>query len=115
MDAAQDYQRNQHAQKLSMVDCQGNPVKDYGYKDLAMRGQAGINFARATVTPVKKNLLAVSALVKSGHEVHFGPRGSFIKHLETGKIQKMREARGVYELEFELESPGEAPRAPRRL
>ena len=56
-----------------MRDCQGNLVKDMGRKDLALRSDDKLNFVRATVAPVAKNLLSVHSLVKTGHEVIFRP------------------------------------------
>ena len=58
-----------HARR--MTDCRGNPVVNLGQKDLALRGATGRSFARVTVASVAKNLLSVSSLLKTGHEVFF--------------------------------------------
>ena len=54
-----------------MTDCQRNPVVNFGQKDLALRVPTGRSFARVTVASVAKNLLSVSSLLKTGHEVVF--------------------------------------------
>ena len=80
-----------------MTDCQGNPVVDLGQKDLALRGPTGRSFARVTVASVAKNLLSVSSLLKTGHEVVFS-----IRHLKTGARQPMVEKNGVFEVSYDL-------------
>ena len=65
-DVAADYPRKTASAPKRMTDCQGNLVKDLGQKDLAFSADAGLNpvFARVTVAPVTKNLLAVSSMVR---------------------------------------------------
>ena len=69
-----------------MTDCQGNPVVDLGQKDLALRGPTGRSFARVTVASVAKNLLSVSSLLKTGHEVVCSSGKSCIRHLKTRRV-----------------------------
>ena len=96
-----------------MRDCQGNEVKDLGEKVLALRGKGGLGFAKVTVAPVK-NLMAVNSLVRMGHKVVFEPGGAYYQHVKTGTVTPLEENNGVYEVEFELEPFGSAPRAPPR-
>ena len=78
-DVAAEYPKVQgHAKR--MTDCQGNPVVNIGQKDLALRGPTGRSFARVTVASVAKNLLSVSSLLKTGHEVVFSCGKSYIRH-----------------------------------
>lgn len=110
VDTASDYPRSRAGPKRRMTDCQGNEVKDLGEKDLAFAGE-GVSgrptFARVTVAPVKKSLLAVSSMVRHGHEVVFRPGeygGSLIKHLKTGAVKKLKAVGGVYEATFRLQA-----------
>ena len=102
---ASDYPSRQ-GPKRQMRDCQGREVKDLGMKDLEMKSKAGVSFARVTVASVAKNLLAVSSLVRSGHEVVFQEEGSYIRHRMSGRVQKMREVNGVYEIDIWVKSSG---------
>ena len=77
-----------------MTDCQGNPVVDLGQKDLALRGPTGRSFARVTVASVAKNLLSVSSLLKTEHEVVFSSGKSYIRHLKTDARQPIVEKNG---------------------
>jgi hypothetical protein len=113
-DEASDYPRLTYKDGPVLRDCQGNQVKNLGAKHLAIKSKTGVNFARVTVAKVKKNLLAVSSLVRTGHEVVFRPGSSYIKHIATGTTTVMKEANGVYEVEFELEPFSRAPAAPPR-
>ena len=64
-----DYPKVQGSAKKKMRDCQGNAVADLGSKHLALdTGAAKACFAKVTVANVKKNLSAVSDLVKMGHQ-----------------------------------------------
>ena len=85
-----------------MTDCQGNPEVDLGQKDLALRGPTGRSFPRVTVASVAKNLLSVSSLLKSGHEVVFSSGKSYIRHLMTSARQPMVEKNGVFEVSYDL-------------
>ena len=51
-DVAAEYPRVQgHTRR--MTDCQGNPVVNFGQKDLALRGRTGRSSARVTVASVE--------------------------------------------------------------
>ena len=100
-DVAVEYPRVQGLTRR-MTDCQGKPVVDVGQKDLALRGPTGRIFARVTVAPVAKNLLSVSSLLKTGHEVVFSSGKSYIRHLRTGARQPMVEKNGVFEVSYDL-------------
>ena len=118
-DVASDYPRSQAGGKKKMTDCQGNLVQDLGEKDLAFDGGKGHSalFARVTVAPVAKNLLAVSALVKQGHEVVFRPEGqggSYIRHMQTGVKRTLAAKNGIYETTFRLHGFSGRPVAPSR-
>ena len=91
------------AVKHRMRDCQGNEVADFGKKELALKGPRRTQFARVTVAPVKRNLLAVSELVKTGHEVVFRRGDCYIKHLGTGEIKQMKETNGCFEVSYDLQ------------
>ena len=84
-----------------MADCQRNPVVDLGQRELALRGPTGRSFARVTVASVAKNLLSVSSLLKTGHEVVFSSGKSFIRHLRTGARQPILEKNGVFEVSYD--------------
>ena len=117
-DVAPDYPRSFSGARKRMSDCQGNPVKDLGEKSLAFAAEGGQPvFAKVTVAPVAKNLLAVSSLVRQGHEVVFRPEengGCFIRHLRTGTTKKMTAKNGVYEATYKLESFSTARLPPER-
>ena len=73
-----------------------------GQKDLALREPTGSSFARVTVASVAKNLLSVSSLLKTGHEVVFSIGKSYIRHLKTDARQPMVEKNGVFEVTYDL-------------
>ena len=85
-----------------MTDCQGNPVVDLGQKDLALKDPTGRSFAMVTVASVAKNLLSVSSLLKTGHEVVFSSGKSYIRHMKTDARQPMVEKDGVFEVSCDL-------------
>ena len=85
-----------------MTDCQRNPVVNSGQKDLAFRGPTGRSFARVTVASVAKNLLSVSSLLKTGHEVVISSGKSYIRHLKTDARQPMVEKNRVFEVSYDL-------------
>ena len=85
-----------------MTDCQGNPVVNLGQKDLALRGPTDISFARVTVASVAKNLLLVSSLLKTGHEIVFSSGKSCVRHLKTDAWQPMVEKNGVSDVSYDL-------------
>ena len=99
-----------------MRDCQGNSVEDKGAKVLALRPRGGrnLNFAKVTVAGVHKNLLAVKDLVEKGPEVVFRKRASYIRNLATGAVTPMEYTNGQYEVAYELQPFGSAPRPPPR-
>ena len=45
-------------------------------------------------------LIAVSKLVEKGHEVHFGPKGSYLKHIASGRVLPVHLRRGVYTIKL---------------
>ena len=85
-----------------MTDCQGNPVVNLGQKDLALRRRTGRSSARVTVASVTKNLLSVSSLLKTGHEVVFSSGKSYTPHLKTDARQPMVEKNGVFEVSYDI-------------
>ena len=90
-------------------------MADLGSKHLALdTGAAKACFAKVTVANVKKNLLAVSDLVKMGHEVVFKPGGAYMRHCKTGEKVPFKATAGTYEVDLEVVPFGRAPRAPPR-
>ena len=55
-----------------------------------------------TVASVAKNLLSVSSMLKTGHEVVFSSGKSYIRHLKTGARQPLVEKNGVFEVSYDL-------------
>ena len=51
---------------------------------------------------VAKNLLSVSSLMKTGHEVVFSSGKSYIRHLKTDARQPMVGKNGVFEVSNDL-------------
>ena len=51
---------------------------------------------------VAKNLLSVSSLLKTAHEVVFSGGKSHIRHLKTAARQPMVEKNGVFEVSYDL-------------
>ena len=98
-DVAAEYPRVQGLTRR-VTDCQGNPEVDLGQKDLALKGPTGRSFARVPVASVAKNLLSVSSLLKTGHEVVFISGKSYIRHLKTGARQPMAEKNGLFEVSW---------------
>ena len=45
-------------------------------------------------------LLAVSKLVAKGHEVYFGPRECYLKHIASGRRLPIHLRRGVYTIKL---------------
>ena len=102
-------------QSKRMTDCQGNDVKDLGAKELQLTTVDGkTNFARVTVAPVAKNLMAVSSLVDSGHEVVFRNNGSYIRHIASGRRQHLERRNGVFEVTYALTPFASRANPPRR-
>ena len=75
----------------------GSVVYDEGEKTIPVHAEDGsVRNISVSSTGVHKILLAVSKLVEKGHEVVLSPKGSYIRHLATGKIIPVYENRGVY-------------------
>ena len=55
-----------------------------------------------TVASVARNLLSVSSLLKTGHEVVFSSGKSYIRHLKTDARQPIVEKNGVFEVSYDL-------------
>ena len=51
---------------------------------------------------VAMNLLSVSSLLKTGHEVVFSRGKSYIRHMKTDARQPIVEKDGVFEVSFDL-------------
>ena len=51
---------------------------------------------------VAKNLLSVSSLLRTGHEVVFSSGKSYIRHLKTDARQPMVEKNAVFEVSYDL-------------
>ena len=113
-----DYPLQKSVNRKVMRAANGEVIPDLGSRDLAVVGHSAsgdqCQFLRATVAPVSKNLLSVSALVDAGHEVVFGPSESYYRHQKTGKKKNFQRINGVYELELELEPFSSAPEPPTR-
>ncbi len=74
-----------------MRDAQGKAIPDLGVKVLGLKLETGpTRFAKCILAPVKKNLMAVSSLVDSGHSVHLTPKASYIVHEASGKRIRVR-------------------------
>ena len=67
-----------------------------------------------TVPSVAKNLLSVSSLLKTGHEVIFSSGKSYIRHLKTDARQPMVEKNGVFEVSHDLSPYAEGLKPPPR-
>ena len=75
----------------------------------------GLWLASVTVASVAKNLLSVSSLLKTGHEVVFSSGKSYIRHLKTGARQPMVEKNGVFEVSYDLSPYAVGLKPPPRL
>ena len=78
------------------------PGGELGAERPCLEGPTGRRFARVTVTPVAKNLLSKSSLLKTGHEVVFSSGKSHIRHLQTDARQPIVERNGVFEVSYDL-------------
>ena len=75
----------------------GQLVQDEGEKIIEVMAEDGeVRRLRCTSTAVHRMLLAVSKLVEKGHEVYFGPKNSYLKHLASGMTLPIHLRRGVY-------------------
>jgi len=115
---AMDYPKQRCGGTKKMKNCSGVIVPDLGDKVLGLRyGKGNLRFAKVTCAPVAKNLMAVSSLVDTDHEVvfrHESRGGSFVKHFGTGETMKMERKDGVFDLQFALEAFRSLPKAPSR-
>ena len=74
----------------------GQLVRDEGEKVIEVWAEDGnVRRLRCTSTGVHRMLLSVSKLVAKGHEVYFGPRGSYLKHTASGMTLPVHLRRGV--------------------
>ena len=114
-EAASDYPRTT-GDALKLRDCQGVRIQDMGKKILGLRHKGGrLRFAKTTVASVKKNLMAVAALVDAGHDVMFSNRkGNYFENCESGDRTPIERVGDTYELEFDLEPFADMPPAPAR-
>ena len=55
-----------------------------------------------TVASAAKNLLSVSSLLKTRHEVVFSSGKSYIRHLKMDARQPVVEKNGVFEVSYDL-------------
>jgi hypothetical protein len=79
----------------------GQLVRDEGEKTIEVMAEDGsVRRLRCTSTGVHRMLIAVSKLVEKGHEVHFGPKGSYLKHIASGRILPVHLRRGVYTIKL---------------
>ena len=67
-----------------------------------------------TVASVAKNLLSVSSLLKTGHDVVFSSGKSYIRHLRTGARQPMVEKNRVFEVSCDLSPSAVGMKTPAR-
>jgi hypothetical protein len=75
----------------------GQLVRDEGEKTIEVMAEDGsVRRLRCTSTGVHRMLIAVSKLVEKGHEVYFGPKGSYLKHIASGRSLPVHLRRGVY-------------------
>ena len=93
-DVAAEYPRVQgHTRR--MTDCQGNPVVNFGQKDLALKGADRQEFRKSDRGVSSQERAVVSSLLKTGHEVVFSSGESYIRHLKTDARQPIVEKNGV--------------------
>ena len=79
----------------------GQLVQDEGEKILEVMTEDGsTRRLRCTSTGVHRMLLAVSKLVAKGHEVYFGPRECYLKHIASGRRLPIHLRRGVYTIKL---------------
>ena len=84
-----------HGHARRMTDCEGNPVVNLGQKRPGVEGTDRQEFAGVTVASVAKNLLSVSSLLKTGHEVVcFQQWQKLHRHLKTDARQPTVEKTG---------------------
>ena len=81
----------------------GHEIRSYGDRHVGLQGSDGrLRTLRCGVADVKKNLLAVSALVDQDHDVVFSKRGSYIKHVPTNWKVDMTRRNNVFEIEMDV-------------
>ena len=76
---------------------------------LVVRTSPAIGLARARVARVKRNLLARTTLVETGHSVVSSKKESYIYHEATGAKTMLKQISGQYEVVYTLERFGRAP------
>ena len=116
-DAAAEYPRIQDGNLTRMKDCQGNTIKDLGKKILGLKTSPTTDktqYANVTVGPLRKNLMAVCALVDTGHKVVFSRGESYIEHEATGYKTNMVRRGGQYDVDFWLQPYASLKVPPRR-
>ena len=62
---------------------------------VVLKGLCGNTLAKTTVAPVQKNLLSVTALVDTGHEVTFRKEQSYVWHPRDRTVAAKSERRAV--------------------
>ena len=79
----------------------GQLVQDEGEKVIEVMTEDGsMKRLRCTSTGVHRMLLAVSKLVEKGHEVYFGQKECYLKHITSGRKLPIHLRRGVYTLKL---------------
>ena len=79
----------------------GQLVQDEGEKVIEVMTEDGsMRRLRCTSTGVHRMLLAVSKVVEKGHEVYFGQKEFYLKHITSGRKLPIHLRRGVYTLKL---------------
>ena len=108
-DAAADYPVT-GARKCCLRAANGQAIADMCNKEITLKDGQGHRIVRTAVAGMSKNLLSVSQLVDAGHEVIFSPKGSVIRHLQSGRVEEIERHNGVFEVSYQVEPYATAPR-----
>ena len=74
-------------------------VRDLGNRTLSCDVEGKARRMRFHVCKVRKPLLAVSAMVDAGHDVHFSRSGSYAYHRDTKEYTRITRENGIYVME----------------
>ena len=99
----QDYPLESSAQSRAGVEYYpagvNTSVKDLGNRTLSCNVEGSARRMRFHVCEVRKPLLAVSAMVDAGHDVHFSKDGSYAYHRGTQECTRISRENGIYVME----------------
>ena len=91
------------ARRRSLRAANGQAIPNIGNKEITLKDSQGHRIVKTAVAGVSKNLLSVSQLVDTGHEVIFSPKKSVIRNLQTGRVKEIERTNGVYEVSYQME------------